>query len=197
MTGFDPYLLIDKRFQKNRWHVAYEVSSSAGGMMTPGAKWADCIAIGRDHGETEHVVHGIEIKSCRGDVLNEMRNPDKAAPFLGLCNYWWMLCPPKTTDLALSLPPQWGIATQGTDERFEIIRPAPFNADAKLTPIFVYSLLSATLRERHEEARRLRTDEMVRLVASDENLFHEAEEIRERLDARERKFCEQMWGPDA
>ena len=194
MNDFDPFALIDKRYPKNYWHIVYEVASDAGGKQSPGSRWADCIAIGRDSGETEYTVHGIEIKRSRSDVLNELRNPEKSRPFLAICNRWWMLCPPNTVDLALSLPPQWGITTQDGKGKFKTIRQAPFNADARITPIFVYSLMSATLRERHENAKNLRIDQMVRMIAQDENLFERAKEIREIIDAREDKLCKQMWG---
>jgi hypothetical protein len=193
MSDFDPDLLLAKRFPKSHWHMAYEVASHGGGRMSGGSRWADCIAIGRASGDTEHTIHGIEVKRSRVDVLNEIRKPEKSAPFLGICKYWWMLCPPNAIDLALKLPPEWGVATQSENEKFKIVRPAPHNGEACITPVFVYSLLSATLRERHDDLRELRTSEMIWKIANDTDLFVRTQEIRDRVEAREDELARRMW----
>lgn len=185
--------MIGKRFPKSHWHVAYEVSSVGGGMMTAGARWADCIALGREKSDGEILIHGLEIKIIRGDVINEIRKPEKSAPFLKLCHYWWMLCPPSLIEIAQELPERWGIATHGPDDRFTVIRPAPFNPDAQVTPLFAYSLLSARVRDRHDDVRRNEVQQMVGMVGKNDDLFYRAKEINEAIQNENSRLMERLW----
>ncbi len=119
----------------------------------------------------------------------ELKKPEKSKPFFELCNYWWMLCPPTLTDYARdNLPSAWGIATQGIDGCFKVVREAPLNADAEITPRFVYSILNAKLRNRYAETVRYESQEAVRMVAENENLFYEAAQINSAIKEKMREI---------
>lgn len=49
----------------------------------------DAVAVGL-WGRTKHLVHGIEIKVSRSDLLRELRDPGKSAAGRAACDRWWL-----------------------------------------------------------------------------------------------------------
>jgi hypothetical protein len=188
--GYQPYWMLDKRFPSNRWHLMYEVSSIGGGMKTAGARWADAIAIGRNSSREEFCVHGFELKENRQDLLNEIGNLEKSAPFRSICHYWWLMCPPKLIQLAEQAPMEWGIATQTSDDKFLAHREPRKNEGATIPPVFLYSALNALHRDRYEESKKTEIDTMVRLVADNDDLYHAA---RDRYSAKMAEYRRLMF----
>jgi len=153
-------------------------------MQTAGARWADCIAIGREKDSDEYIVHGIEIKSSAADIKNEIKKPEKSAPFKDLCHHWWMLCPKDDIMTALDLPSHWGVATHSYEDTFSVIRDAPFNSNASISTVFAYSLMNAIQRQRHEEVIRTELRQMVRIVGNNYDLLDKATAIHQEKQDR-------------
>jgi hypothetical protein len=92
-------------------------------------------------------VHGHEIKTTRGNWLDELREPAKAGAFLPYCNYWWIVAPEGVvhptelpTGWGLLLPAGWDtlrVAVKST--RYREARPMPWTMSV--------ALMRATWRE--------------------------------------------------
>ena len=70
----------------------------------------------------EPVVH--EIKVSRGDLLAELRKPDKHAAYLGLASQCWFVYPAGLAR-ADEIPPAFGVIEAAADGSLERVRPAP------------------------------------------------------------------------
>ena len=55
-----------------------------------------------------HLLDIFEIKASRGDLLRELKDPDKSAPALALADRFWLVIP-AGIDKGLDIPPEWGI----------------------------------------------------------------------------------------
>jgi len=53
-------------------------------------------------------VSGIELKSFRGDWLNELKNPKKAENIFKYCDYFWLLTVDDTIAKIEEIPATWG-----------------------------------------------------------------------------------------
>lgn len=73
----------------------------------------------------EPVVH--EIKVTRGDLLAELRKPDKHAAYLGLASQCWFVYPAGLAR-AEEIPPAFGILEAAAGGALERVRPAPSRA---------------------------------------------------------------------
>lgn len=59
-------------------------------------------------------IHGHEVKVSRSDWLREMRQPEKAFPFLYLVDYWWVVVSDSSiVKTNAELPSGWGLLVAG------------------------------------------------------------------------------------
>jgi hypothetical protein len=60
-------------------------------------------------------LHGMEVKVSRADWLRELKQPAKAAAFMAVVDYWWLVCPKGVADVT-ELPPGWGMMTSAIED---------------------------------------------------------------------------------
>lgn len=68
-------------------------------------------------------LHGHEVKTSRDDWLRERRQPEKAAPFMLLCDFWWLVATPNVVKQG-ELPDGWGLLEVGLGT-LVTVTPAP------------------------------------------------------------------------
>lgn len=78
--------LLRDAFPPPDWVLAFEVLADYG----DGIRYADAMAfdLKRHRG---HALHGFELKVSRGDLLHEVKQPDKHKPAAHLVDYWWLV----------------------------------------------------------------------------------------------------------
>lgn len=112
----------------------------------------DAVAVGL-WANTEHRVHGFEIKCSRADLLSELRQPDKAAPGVAACDTWSLVL--ASADLLEpddAVPEGWGVlVAHGRGLRW--VR-EPEVREGVRDARMVAALLQASLRS-HGSCRRL------------------------------------------
>jgi hypothetical protein len=72
---------------------------------------------------------GYEIKVGRGDLINEIKYPNKAEAIARYCDFWWIAAPKEIVKLE-ELPVNWGLIVPH-GETMKIIKPAIINPDIK------------------------------------------------------------------
>lgn len=70
----------------------------------------DAIAVGL-WGSTGRLVHGFEIKISRSDWLRELKQVDKADPFIERCDRWWLVTADDKLAKLDEIPALWGWMT--------------------------------------------------------------------------------------
>lgn len=73
-----------------------------------GVRRIDVVAMGLWR-STHHRVHGIELKVSRSDWLKELRQPEKAADAIRVCDYWWLAVGDRAIVKDGELPDGWGL----------------------------------------------------------------------------------------
>lgn len=111
------------RYQPPEWEIMFEVGSSTGSAR----RFSDAIAMGT-YPSRGLPIHGFELKSHRGDWLNELKNPDKAAVMHKYCDFWWLVVDDKNIVKDDELPHGWGLLIPRGDGLVAAVKPA-LNAD--------------------------------------------------------------------
>lgn len=89
-TSYDMTELIQRKYGGDGSHLCFfDVPDNVG---TNSKRRADAIVIG-NWGSTGRLVHGFEIKISRSDWLRELKQTEKADPFVERCDRWWLVCP--------------------------------------------------------------------------------------------------------
>lgn len=89
---------------------------------------------------------GFEIKSARGDWLNELKNPAKAEAICKFCDRWYVVTGATGIAKQEELPPTWGLMER-RGEKLVITKEAP-----KLDPLpFSRPFLAGLLRRTQEQ----------------------------------------------
>jgi hypothetical protein len=101
-------------------------------------------------------MQGFEVKTRRADLVRELRDPEKSAPFALFCRCWWLVVPApwKRVVLTLSeLPRMWGVIEVGTGDPL-VVRAATERHEAERPDDnFVKALLGAAVRSVTRELR--------------------------------------------
>ena len=73
----------------------------------------------------DQLIQGYEIKVSRADWLNELRDPEKAAPAVAACDRFWLVTPPDIVRPG-ELPETWGhLVLPGPRLRMRVEKRAP------------------------------------------------------------------------
>lgn len=112
-----------------------EVGSGTGSL---GGRYADAVACSL-YPSTGLEIQGFEIKTGRGDFLNEMKHPEKSAEVMQHCHRWWLVAP-KGVAVADELPKSWGFF-ELSNGRFFKKKHAPELTPTENNRAFVASLL--------------------------------------------------------
>lgn len=127
--------LLANRYQAPTYAFFEEVSNGTGAYHS---NYADAVACGLWPSaglETE----GFEIKSVRGDWLNELKNPQKASAVFQYCHRWWLVAEKGVAKLD-EIPAPWGFY-EVVNGKFFKRKPAPLLTPAPMPPHFIASLL--------------------------------------------------------
>ena len=154
----DVYAALRKRFPEEAYTLLFEVRDRAG---FGASRSADGIAMSLWPSRGLEV-HGIEIKSYRGDWLRELKNPQKAEAIFKFCDRWWVVASEVGIVKPEEVPKTWGLLVNKNGKLYSEVE-AP-----KLNPLpmdrsFVAALLKratsgmisvASITDRIEEGRR-------------------------------------------
>lgn len=131
------HTLIRKFFPERDHIVLFEVRDGAGYGAT---RSADALAMNLWPSRGLEV-SGVEVKSNRGDWLNELKKPEKAEAIFQYCDRWWVVADRDKVVRQDEVPKTWGFA-QRDGNKLVVKIPAP-----KLNPLgFSRSFVAALLK---------------------------------------------------
>jgi hypothetical protein len=104
VTASSIRIALEKRYQAPEWCLLHEVANGTG---LSAKRYADCIAMNL-FPSRGLAIHGIEIKVSRSDLLNELKQPEKADEIAQYCDYWYVASPKGLAD-GVELPMTWGL----------------------------------------------------------------------------------------
>ncbi len=116
---------LKKRYPDNEFVLMAEVSDAAG---TSRSRSLDYMAVGLYPSRGLHIT-GIELKSHRGDWLNELKNPKKQENHFKHCDYFYLLTADEHVAKLEEIPETWGWLCM-KNSIIKVIKKAP-----KLTPL--------------------------------------------------------------
>ena len=132
----DIYSTLRGRFPENEYVLMREVSDGAG---FDRSRSADYIAVNLFPSRGLSI-HGIELKSFRGDWLNELKNPKKAENIFQYCDYFWLLTQDEKIAKIEEIPPTWGWLNIKGD-RIYTKKKAPVLKPKHITKSFMCAML--------------------------------------------------------
>lgn len=105
----------------------------------------DAVAVGL-WANTDHLVHGFEIKASRADLVKELRDPQKSEAARLVCDRWWLVLADRKL-LGDEQPPDgWGVlAACGRGLR---VVTQPAEREGKPDPRFVAALIQSAMTGR-------------------------------------------------
>lgn len=116
----DVYGILRKKYPAAEYALMKEVSDAAGFSRSRSADYV-VMSFWPSRGLA---ISGIEVKSFRGDWLNEKKNPEKAENIFQYCDYFWLLTTDETVANLNEIPESWGwMCIKGT--RIVIMKDAP------------------------------------------------------------------------
>lgn len=130
------YSLLLKKYPDGQYALMAEVSDAAGYSRSRSADFI-VVSLWPSRGLG---IHGIELKSYRGDWLNEKKNPKKAENIFQYCDYFSLL----TTDINIAkldeIPDTWGWMNI-ENGRIKTIKEAPKQSPVALSRHFLAAML--------------------------------------------------------
>ena len=134
MNSNDIKALLYKKYSAPAYAFFTEVSNGTGGYHS---RYADGIACGLFPSQGLEI-EGFEIKSGRGDFLNEMKHPEKASEVMQFCHRWWLVAPKGVAD-KMELPKNWGFYEVRGNKIWKV-KQAPLLDAKNPDPAFLASL---------------------------------------------------------
>ncbi len=111
VTTADLMGLLRAKYERGRYALLFDVPDA---VSTDQRRRIDAIAVDcwRSGGRT---IEGFELKISRGDWLREMKQVDKADPFVALCDRFWLVTGDSKIAKLEEIPACWGwmAATKG------------------------------------------------------------------------------------
>lgn len=96
--------ILKRHFPENEYAILPEVRNAAGHQSSRSADYV-LMNMWPSRGLA---VHGIEMKSGRGDWLKEIKSPEKAEAIFKYCDYWWLLTTNDNVAKIDEIPDTWG-----------------------------------------------------------------------------------------
>lgn len=180
-------MLWRKFTDKGEHIVLFNVPDQVG---TSGKRYCDAVAIGM-WGSSGREIHGFEIKVSRGDWLRELRQVDKADPFIKQCDRWSLITADASIAKLAEIPASWGWATC-TKNGIRWQRPAtPNPSDHHTMPrLWAYALIRKAFERGPRSAewqaalRQLEAQKQTEIKAGLEQRVRGAPEALVNLQAR-------------
>jgi hypothetical protein len=148
----------DARCPADEWAFFSEVRNTTGAAGDV-LRFADAIGVKLTPAEGWHV-EGFEVKRDLGDLDDELRRPEKSAPFRLFCRRWWLVVPFLLRDGVLArldrdedpIPPAWGVLVVD-GHAIEVVREAVERKEAEPpSDGFIKSVLRASRRDARGDA---------------------------------------------
>jgi hypothetical protein len=127
--------LLFKRYQPPAYAFFKEVSNGTGGQHT---NYADAVVFGL-YPSAGLEVEGFEIKTARGDWLNELKDMSKSSAVFQYCHRWWVVAPRGVVKMD-EVPAAWGYY-EFFNDKFYKKKAAPLLTPHELSRPFIASLL--------------------------------------------------------
>jgi len=93
---------VKRKFDPPTWALVFEYQYERNGRR------ADCLALNTSASRNFKLV-GFEFKASRSDWLSEKRDPEKADPFVELCDEWYVVAGRRGIVEESELPNGWGL----------------------------------------------------------------------------------------
>jgi hypothetical protein len=94
------------------------------------------------------MLRGFEIKTHRGDWVNEKKNPEKAEAIASYCDEWWLVTPPGLVgNPDIDLPPAWGLMVLGERQALKTVRKAKTMEPQPVSKTFMAAILRAAQKQ--------------------------------------------------
>lgn len=135
MNSKDIRALLYKRYPHPQYAFFEEVSNGTGFHHT---NYCDAVVCGL-WPSAGLEIEGFEIKSKRGDWLNEMKRPSKSSAVYVYCHRWWLVAEKGVAKLD-EIPVSWGFL-ELVNGRFYKRKTAPLLKSKMMTREFIASLL--------------------------------------------------------
>lgn len=188
------YKALKERFCAPEYAIFFEVANGTGSNIR---RYADALAMGL-FPSRGNVMHGIEVKSSRGDWLRELKQPNKAEEgVFKYCDHWWIATMPGVIKSRDELPPTWGwleykvALKEGEQSSLRQMVAAPKLEPVPMTRAFIAALLRRANEADTAMIDRLVREKTARLDAEREN------RIKNAVDQRMRSVEERMEKIDA
>lgn len=192
--------LLCAKYPRDRYALFFDVPDNVG---LKANRRADAIAFGLWE-SVGHMVDGFELKVSRSDWLRELKQINKADPFVARCDRFWLITSSPAIAKLEEVPACWGWMA-ATKAGLRIQRPAsrlPQPADGALQRMFVLGVLRRaqqdnmnpeehrraldTLRAEHEKNLEVR---LAHKVAAES---YRREEINRKVEKMEAMFGMQV-----
>lgn len=140
---------LRQRYPIRAWALFFEVSNGTGAHHS---RYADALAMslwpsrGLD-------LHGFEIKTDRGDWLNELKNPEKAETIAKFCDYWYLVLGSESVAKKDEVPANWGILVMEGKQLRQTKKAVPLTPKSIGRP-FLAAILRRANEMADEERRR-------------------------------------------
>lgn len=134
---YEIHNLLATRFAAPEWALLHEVRNATGYRRT--TRTADAVALNLWPSRGLEL-YGFEVKASRGDLVKELRNPEKAQEIMQYCDRWYLVLGHKDLIQPGELPPTWGLMI-AQKNRLVIKTESPKNDAKDLDRGFIASLL--------------------------------------------------------
>lgn len=105
-TEQDVLARLRARYPAPAWAFFEHVRNSTG--VSDVTRTADALAMSL-YPSRGLELHGFEVKVERGDVLRELKDPEKSEEILRFCDRWWLVLSDASLIKPSELPPTWGL----------------------------------------------------------------------------------------
>lgn len=161
---------VRARFPEKEYALMEEVSNAAGFSRS---RSADFMAVNL-WPSRGLAIHGIELKSYRGDWLNELKNPAKQESHFKFCDHFWLLTSDESVAKIEEIPTNWGwMCIKG--QRIVTQKEAP-----KLSPVEITrSFLCAMLKRAADKTSFVHVDSIEERIATEKekSLLYKQQEV--------------------
>lgn len=144
------------RYPSDRYALFYDVPDNVG---VNARRRADAIAFGVWK-SVGHAIDGFEFKASRSDWLREVKQVEKADPFIERCDRWWLVTTDATIAKLEEVPACWGWLTL-TPTGLRMQKPAAKlrEYDPRMDRMFAFGVLrKAAEPQTNEDLDRLMID---------------------------------------
>lgn len=176
--------LLAAKYPRDRYALFFNVPDEVG---LKAKRRADAIAFGL-WASVGHFVDGFELKVSRADWLREVKQVEKADPFVARCDRWWLVTSSPSIAKLEEIPACWGWMA-ATKSGLRVQRPAtrlPQPADGAMQRMFVLGILRMAQEHNADpEAHRRALD-----TQAQEHQRNIEERVRRAVESANRKLPE-------